>query len=117
MRKSGVVRLSLVHAISIAALAAGCGDPEPTHVQTCVDNNKVVVAEQRCDEEDKRPRTAGYVPFYRWYYYPHSYGQPIVGGRAPEVGSFSRPSMPSAHVARPSVVRGGFGSIGHGIGG
>ncbi len=113
MRKSRFVKLSLVHVISAAALAAGCGDSGATHMQTCVDNNKTIVATERCDEEQRQNHGAGYVPFYHWYYYPRSYGQPMIGNRAPESGTFSRPST---SVARPNVVRGGFGSTAHGAG-
>ena len=109
MRKSRAIRLSLVGAVSAAALAAGCGSGAASRTatwETCVDGKQTVVDQKNCDDDQRQTHPAGYVPFYRSYYFPSRLGVPSLGTRLAE-GSFSRPS---GVVSRPSVVRGGFGA-------
>lgn len=122
MKKSRAIDLSLVCAVAAAAMAAGCGSPKPATSATatgsweaCVDNNQTVVDRQKCDEETRTPHAAGYVPFYRYYYYPSTGMSPVLGSRLTG-GSFTRPTGgvsgggANGAVSSPNVVRGGFGA-------
>jgi hypothetical protein len=109
MKKSGSVVLHLVPAIAASILATGCG-PQPTHVESCVDGNSLVVDNKRCEEEDKtRAARSGYVPFYHWYYTPYGGSTHYAVGTKLSGGTTVRPA-----VASSTVVRGGFGSTGSG---
>jgi hypothetical protein len=106
MKRSASVRLVLVQGIAAAALAAGCGSPGST--RSCVDRAGIVADQSKCVEENRRPRTAGYVPYYHWYYVGGRSYVPRVGMRAPSGGSLTPDVGGASHSS--STVRGGFGS-------
>jgi hypothetical protein len=106
MRRSASVRLVLVQGIAAAALAAGCGSPGST--RTCVDKDGLVTTEAHCVEEERRPRTMGYVPYYHWYYVPGRSYVARVGTRPPLGGSLTPYVGGASHSS--ATVRGGFGS-------
>ncbi len=127
MKKSRAVSISLVSSLAAAAMAAGCGS-RTQGWQTCVDRVNDTVSDRRyCDDEARRPRGVGYVPYYHWYYYPHGYywNAPIIGSRVPVGGSYGSAPLSSVPMARSGsigshgTVRGGFGSTaaGHSTGG
>ena len=85
-KSSRTIDLSLVCAVAAAAMAAGCGSPKPAATATgsweaCVDSNQTVVDRQKCDDESRTTHGVGYVPFYRYYYYPSTGMSPVMGSR------------------------------------
>jgi hypothetical protein len=106
MKRSASVRLVLVQGIAAAALAAGCGSPGST--RTCVDRDGLVTTETNCVEEERRPRTMGYLPYYHWYYVRGRTYVPRIGTRAPAGGSLTADMGGTSHSS--ATVRGGFGS-------
>lgn len=123
MKKSREIRLTLLHALAVSALAAGCGSrsQEPAGWQACVDANGAVADDRRCEDEQRRVQQTGYVPLYRWYYYrPYGgvyTGVPAIGQRVPTGGSFSSSPFSGVSHSGPvtgSISRGGFGSTASG---
>ncbi len=124
MKKSAAVDLSLVCAVAAAALAAGCGSRPTTNTkapgasggwESCVDQNQKVVDSQNCVDESRRPHGAGYVPFYRYYYYPSRelvppIGSPATGGSFTRLAPGGSAGNANSGGATSSVTRGGFGS-------
>jgi len=115
MKKTTVVRLQLLSAMSSLALALGCGT-QPTHSKVCGDDGGRAVELEKCEEEARRyhgsRRADGghaYTPLYHWYYGPHGRRYPATGST---LSGFSR-TMPSGQgvtIGHPSATRGGFGS-------
>jgi hypothetical protein len=108
IKRSRAVTLGLVPAM--ASWFAAC-TATPSHQQLCTDQSGRVVDDDRCDE----PRDqSGSVPLYRYYYAPYraagyAIGELVRGGSA---------ALPAnGRVVVGHVVRGGFGSIAHGVGG
>ena len=104
MRKSKSVPVRIASVVASMALAAGCGT-KPTHQTICGDTNGRAVEPEKCDDEARRPRGAGYVPFYHWYYAP--YGRSYPPGSTLSDATRSLPTGKGVRVAAP--VRGGFG--------
>jgi len=101
--------LGLVQAVSAAAIAGGCGSSQSHQTwQTCVDRANTIVDDRKCENDQRQAAgPAGYMPFYRYYYY-RSISEPIIGHFAPAGGGFTRPSGAVSHPS--STTRGGFGS-------
>ena len=88
MKKTAVVRLQLLSAMSSLALAFGCGT-QPTHSKVCGDDRGLAVED--CRSVKKRPggsripsALAGghaYVPLYRWLRPVLLYGRTYPGNR------------------------------------
>jgi hypothetical protein len=77
MKKTAMVRLQLLSAMSSLALAFGCGT-QPTHSKVCGDDAGREIELEKCEEDARRyqnsRRTDGshaYVLLYHWYYGPH----------------------------------------------
>ena len=107
MKRSAMVRLGLTSAM--AAALTGCGGRK--EISRCVDENNRVVEDRLCGDAGQSERTGGhgfgpvFLP-YRWYYGGAGYalGSMVGGG-----GYSARPGS--------TVVRGGFGGTGEGVGG
>ena len=115
MKKTAVVRLQLLSAMSSLALAFGCGT-QPTHSKVCGDDRGLAVELEKCEEEARRyqnsQRAGGghaYVPLYHWYYGPYGRTYPGTGST---LNGFSRtmPAGAGVSIGHPSTTRGGFGS-------
>ena len=125
LKKCRAVPLSLVSMLAAAAIASGCGSfGRREGWQTCVDpNTDTAVSPEHCDSQQRYGYASGYVPHYRWYYFPRGYywDAPGIGMRVPPGGTYSSTPHASAPMARSglSAVRGGFGSTaaGHTSGG
>ena len=98
----------------MASWFLGCGSSQPAHQQLCTDTASRVVDDGRCDEERRATHGPGYVPLYRYYYAPYRAAGYAIGELVSGGSSF-RPSTGGVGVGR--VVRGGFGSTAHGVGG
>jgi hypothetical protein len=103
MKRSQSAPIKLLSAVAALALASGCG--RPTHQQVCGDANGVVVDPQKCEEESRRPRGAGFLPLYAWFYGP--YGRAYPPGARLTDASQTPPTGRGVRVAPAS--RGGFG--------
>ena len=108
MKKSKHIGLGL---LTVAALSlSGCSSYQ---AQQCVDQNKIVVEDEKCEQIERQP---GWTPAvwhsspYRWYYGGTSSGAgSLVNG-----GSYEPSSGKSYSKVNSHSVRGGFGSTGHG---
>ena len=94
MKKSAAVTFGV---LMTTLILASCGQD-----RRCVDENGVVVADEKCREDDKKRSRTGFVGGHRWYY----------GGSGRSVGS-------RATGGSFTVARGGFGRLAgfHGSGG
>ena len=116
-RRSRAVPLSLVPALAALVSAAGCHndayDPcDPaTYMQAACDS--AVVHHGYWYRNTWYPHVYAYDPI--WYYTRYT-GFLGSGGRVRSISPTVYVPSRSAAVSRPSVVRGGFGSIGHGFG-
>ena len=115
MKKTTVVRLQVLSAMSSLALALGCGT-QPTHSKVCGDDAARAVEFEKCEEEARRYHNSrradgghAYVPLYHWYYGPYGRRYPATGST---LNGFSRktPTGKGVTIGHPSVTRGGFGS-------
>jgi hypothetical protein len=120
VKRTNRIVLSLVPVLSAAALAAGCGSrgqqASGQGWQTCVDSSSRVADEQACTDEQRASHPAGYVPSYRWYYYPYGghpyplgYGVPLGGtyGTNPFTGVRSASSGGAAAAVAGAAASGG----------
>lgn len=117
MRSRKDLNISLLTSIAAAMLSMpGCGPTAPP--RRCVDGKSAVVADENCEDQDRRGpvATGGHYPF-RWYYGGGSgYVPPgsIVSG-----GSFAPPEGVTSfsHPTSGGTVHGIFGSSASGSGG
>ena len=123
MKRSERVVLRLLPVLSVAAIASGCGSrgqtSQPTTGwQTCVDRNDRVVDDNACVEDRRATHPFGYIPMYRWYYYPYGSSRYPVGYGIPSGGRYIAEPYAGlgggSPVASPAgaVRYGGFGSTG-----
>jgi hypothetical protein len=106
MKQTRTIDLFLMPILASAALAAGCGTSSRSSGsgagwQTCVDQQNRVVDEQQCVQEQRSTHVGGYMPIYRWYYYPYGGSPYPIGYGVPLGGSYS--SEPYAGVSTRSL--------------
>ena len=116
MRRTRDLNIGLLASIAAATLAvSGCGPAASP--RRCVDDKSAVVADEYCEDKDRRGpvATGGYYPF-RWYYGGGSSYMPpgtVVSG-----GSFEPPAgaISFSHPTSGGTVHGVFGGSAHGGG-
>lgn len=119
-KMSKEVRVVLVS--GLAAILIGCSS-KPDTTRLCVDKNKIVTTDDKCEDEKKYAGTGGggaYVRPYNWYYVGGSdAGKTYTPGTKVGGGTYIAPVKSSgfynAKGASVSVARGGFGGTAKGI--
>jgi hypothetical protein len=111
MKRSRTIMLAGVPII--ASVLAGCGEPTPTHLRVCRDEQGQVVEDARC-EQQPTTRAGGTHVYPLWWYMPYIRGGYPIGSALRGGSEVSPRPGPNVRVTPNQTARGGFGATGSG---